>query len=280
MGGGGNMTKQEQTAREMAFIKERIEKLPHAWTSSDLLKTEFPPIPWVVPGFITTGLTIIAGAPKLGKSWLILGIAIALSLGGRVFGRISVPRCKVLFLALEDTPRRLKERLDRMQAIGTELLYIPTQWPKGKDCVDYLDAWMLKHPETKAVFIDTLQKVSGVEDGNSYQETYSSAAALKSLADRYGIAIVAVHHTRKMATEDFLHSVSGSVGLTGAADTVITMKRPRGQDDGVLSITGRDVEENEWGIRFAPEIGTWELLPEVPQTPSMCSRSVDGGPRR
>jgi RecA-family ATPase len=263
------MTDREKTAREMAFIQTTMDKLPASPSAHELMATNFPPIPWIVPGFITTGLTIIAGAPKLGKSWLILGVAWALGIGGRVFGRIKVPECEVLFLALEDTNRRLKERLIKIGANGPSKLFMPTLWPKGGEGIIYLDAWMLKHPDTKAVFVDTLQRISGVEDSNSYQQTYDSAAALKKLADKYGIAIIVVHHTRKMATEDFLHSVSGSVGLTGAADTIITMTRPRGQDEGVLNITGRDVEENEYGIRFCPDIGTWELMDTVPETPSM-----------
>jgi RecA-family ATPase len=219
------------------------------------------PIPWVVPGFITTGLTILAGAPKLGKSWLILGMAWALSVGGRVFGHIDVKPCEVLFLALEDTPRRLRDRLIQMQAKGSGRLYMPTHWPRGSEAISYFDAWMLKHPNTKAIFIDTLQKVSGIEDTNAYAETYDAVARLKGIADKYGVAMVVVAHTRKaVVVDDFINKVTGSVGFTGAADTLIVMTRPRGGDDGVLSITGRDVEEAEHDIRFSPDIGTWELI--------------------
>lgn len=265
------MTK-EEVVRQAAYLSQMMAKLPSAPTSHDLLGKVFPPVAWVVPGFITTGLTIVAGAPKLGKSWLILGIAWALSVGGRVFGHIGVQAQEVLFLALEDTERRLKDRLGRLGAIGSSKLYLPTNWPVGNDAVAYLDAWMLKHPDTKAIFIDTLQKISGIEDANNYRETYNAASALKVFADKHGVAVVVVHHTRKMMAEDFLHTVAGSVGLTGAADTVITMTRPRGHNDGVMSITGRDVEEMEYGIRFAPEIGTWEMLPEVPERPSILAR--------
>jgi hypothetical protein len=134
---------------------------------------------------------------------------------------------------------------------------------------------MLANPGTRIIFIDTLQKISGVEDSNSYRETYNAAAELKRIADRYSIAIVVIHHTSKVSTTDFVHSVNGSVGLTGAADTVITIDRPRGQNDGVLKITGRDVEENEIGIRFDPDVGTWVKIDEVPSTPSVRSRGKD-----
>jgi RecA-family ATPase len=208
---------------------------------------------------------------------MILGFAWALALGGRVLGDIAVEQCPVLFLALEDTERRLKERLLKMKVPrGANKLELRTQWPKGGDGIQSLNAWMIARPETKAIFIDTLQKISGVEDSNSYRETYNSGAALKKIADRYGIAIIAIHHTSKVPTTDFVHSVNGSVGLTGSADTVITIERPRGQSDGVLRITGRDVEEAEVGIRFDPDIGTWKRLDDVPSTPSVRSKKKDG----
>jgi RecA-family ATPase len=269
------MTDREKTSREAAFIQETIAKLPKGPNGEELLSKEFPPIAWVIPGFITTGLTIIAGAPKLGKSWLILGIACALSVGGRVLGYVEVEKCDVLFLALEDTERRLKERLRRMQVTGIKNLHLRVTWPSRVLAVQYLNAWMLANPGTRIIFIDTLQKISGVEDSNSYRETYNAAAELKRIADRYSIAIVVIHHTSKVSTTDFVHSVNGSVGLTGAADTVITIDRPRGQNDGVLKITGRDVEENEIGIRFDPDVGTWVKIDEVPSTPSVRSRGKD-----
>lgn len=149
---------------------------------------------------------------------------------------------------------------------GSNNLDIRTAWPSGRECVEYLDTWLDEFRKTKAVFIDTLQKVSGVEDANSYRETYAAAAGLKRVADKYGVAVVVIHHTSKsLAAVDFVHTVNGSVGLTGAADTVITMRRMRMQADGVLSITGRDVEEKEYGIHFDPGIGTWTLLDEVPK---------------
>ena len=258
----------DQTSREAARINAMMKSMPKAPTASEIIEKEYPPVNWLIPGFITTGLTILAGAPKMGKSWMILNMAYAIAVGGRVLGHIAVEPAEVLFLALEDTERRLKSRLAMIEARPSTMLYMPTEWPRGVDAVKYLDLWMIDHPDTRAVFIDTLQKVSGVEDQNNYAETYNSAATLKRFADRNGVAVVCVHHTRKLVADDFLHSVAGSVGLTGAADTIITMTRARGETDGVLSITGRDVEEATHGIRFDTMLGTWRLLDFVPKKES------------
>ncbi|MFK4084162.1 hypothetical protein ACI2LF_08660 [Kribbella sp. NPDC020789] len=78
--------------------------------------------------------------------------------------------------------------------------------------------------------------------------------------DNYGIAVVLVHHLRKMAADDFTAELSGTNGIVGAADTIMALKRPRGEADGVLHITGRDVDEAERAMRFDSDNGTWELL--------------------
>jgi RecA-family ATPase len=255
----------EGVKRALVKNAQIVETLRHGKNSEQLMDTMFPPMSWIIPGFVVPGLTILAGPPKIGKSFLAMGMACALANGGRVFGEIKVDTAGVLLLALEDTERRLKERLLKMWVRGSTLMDIRTQWPSGRDCLDYLDAWLNEFPQTKAIFIDTLQKVSGVEDSNSYRETYLAAAALKKVADKYSVAIVAIHHTSKSVQSDFVHAVNGSVGLTGAADTVITMRRVRMQEDGILSITGRDVEEKEYGIHFDAGLGTWTLLAEVPK---------------
>ena len=251
--------------RQLAKQAETARRLRDGKTSEELLATEYPPIQWIVPGLILPGLTLLAGAPKTGKSWVALGMACAIACGGHVFGEIKVESREVLMLSLEDTERRIKDRLQKMWVRGSGKLHIRTRWPAGAECLRYIGEWMGEFPDTRAVVIDTLQKVMAIEDVNSYRETYAAGAALKKLADRHSIAIVAVHHTRKAQVGDFLNAVNGSVGLTGSADTIITMARDRMQPDGILSITGRDVEEREHGIHFDAAIGTWTLMDHVPK---------------
>jgi len=249
-GGGGQVA----TTRQVAF--------PRVWTCSELIESTFPEPVWAVPGLIPAGLTILAGSPKIGKSWLALHIATALSIGGAVLGQIKVPKAEdLLYLALEDTPRRLKNRLDKMGAISSVNLNIVTEWPRGPKAIELLDRWMEAHPDTKVVIIDTLQRVRALGDHPpSYAEDYSEVGLLKSFADRHGIAVIVLTHTRKMAADDYLHMVTGTTGISAAADTVICLTRTRGQADAVLSATGRDIDEQELALRFDTEIGTWNIL--------------------
>jgi AAA domain len=235
------------------------------WTACELLTTEFPEPRWAVPGILAEGATLLAGAPKLGKSWMALNIAVAISSGGRALGLVEVKQGPVLYLALEDTPRRLQSRL-RM-VLGED------QAPSGlhfwTECdpipdggAERIAGWLELHRDARMVVIDVLTRIRGrVGDRTDrYQADYHAMAAVKAVADDYSVPVLVPHHTRKAAADDFLETVSGTHGLAGAADAVVVLKRSRGSADAVLQITGRDVEEAEYALRFSPDIGTWTLL--------------------
>jgi len=243
-----------------------------AWTAAELMAADFAPPRWAVPGLICEGVTLLTGPPKVGKSWLSLGLAVAIATGGEAMGRIRVQQGPVLYLALEDTARRLKSRLGKV--LGD------TPPPKGltlvTECAPFpagaaeIGLWLDEHPDARMVIIDVLAKVRGATPPGTapYDADYAAIGRFKSLADRYGVAVVLVHHVRKMASDDFLAEVSGTHGLAGAADATLAIKRGRGQADGVLHVTGRDVDEAEYAAAFDPEYaaafdpehGTWNLL--------------------
>jgi hypothetical protein len=211
------------------------------------------------------GLTLLAGAPKLGKSWLALNVATAVAYGGTALDKIGVDRGEVLYLALEDPPRRLQRRL-RMILGGEPApdgLFIETVWPRLLEggC-GALEAWVDGHPECRLLVIDVFAKVRGIPDANAnrYEADYAAMASLKAIADKYALAILVVHHTRKAAADDFIDSVSGTQGLAGAADAVLVLSRARGSADAKVHVTGRDVEEAEYAMQFDPVQGTWSLL--------------------
>lgn len=247
---------------------ERIGREAGAyWTAADLMGTEFPEPRWAVPGLVAEGLNLLVGSPKLGKSWLCLGLAVAVASGGRALGKIEVERGEVLYAALEDNPRRLQRRL-RTVLQGDPVpdgLHIATSLPRLPDLYNYLAGWLEAHPGARLVIVDVLRKVRPLGDGkgNAYNEDYDSMGALKTLADRYGVAVIAVHHTRKMADEtDVFNEVSGSTGLTGAADAILIAKRARNTAEAVLHLTGRDVTEHDYGLSWDSTTCSWALLDE------------------
>jgi hypothetical protein len=231
-----------------------------AWTAAELLDHEFPPVKWIVQDLVSTGLTILAGAPKLGKSWLAMNMSLGVSSGGSVLGKIPVEKTGVMYLALEDTGRRLQERLKRLNASRLDNLHFFTEWT-GKTAG--LAAYLRQHRDIRLVVIDTWGRftIPLIKDHNSYSETTKCAAELKAIADELDIAILLITHTRKGSTSgsDWIDGVLGSQGLSGAADSTIVLRRSRGNRQADLQATGRDITEKELVLSFDVDAGEWSI---------------------
>jgi hypothetical protein len=242
---------------------ERSGRIPETVTAADLMAVELPPVRWVVPGVLPEGVTLLAGKPKLGKSWLALGICVAVASGGVALGTRQVEQGDVLYLALEDNRRRLQKRLGKMlREPAPEGLEMATAWPKlDEGGVEALAQWLGGHPEARLVAVDTLAKTRPRTRGqNVYQEDYAALEELLPLAAEHRVAIVVVHHTRKMAATDPLDEISGSTGLTGGVDGVLVLKRDRGKADAVLHVDGRDIEEPaEYALKWDAETAGWSI---------------------
>lgn len=239
------------------------------WSAVDLLAAQFPEPRWAVPGLVAEGLTLLVGSPKLGKSWLALGLAVAVASGGRALGKLPVEPGGAVYLALEDPPRRLQRRLTSvLQGNGTpERLFFATEWPTiPLGGAEQLDERLSAHPEIRLVIVDVFAKIRGLigDRGNLYQADYATVAVLKEVADKHSVAMLVLHHDRKAGSDDFVDTVSGTSGIAGAADAIILMSRARNSAEAKLAITGRDVEEAEYALRFNAGAGTWCLLDGPP----------------
>lgn len=229
-----------------------------------ILETDYPEPRWAVRGLIPQGVTFIAGPPKLGKSIFALNIAVAVAEGGRALSHFEVEAGSVLVLALEDGERRIQTRL-RYLTGGTvsSRLEIATEWPRlDQGGLEAIDAWIALHPDARLILVDTLKMLRPATNGhnrNAYDVDYEAIQPLTKIAcQRVPIGIV--HHTRKAIADDPLASVSGSYGLTGAADGVLVLSRRRNRSDATLSVIGRDVEEQELALEFKPDMYLWSVL--------------------
>ncbi len=224
-------------------------------TVQSLMGMDFPEPKWIIPSIIPEGLTILSGRPKIGKSILSVNLTIAVATGGRALGKIPVEKSGVLYLALEDTPRRLKKRFG-MALQGQEPpanLYLKTEFKTIRDGgLEQLKIWLKQHKDVGFVIIDTLAKIKGRAGRNSelYMDDYADISKIKQIADKHDIAILVVHHTRKAESDDVFDMVLGTTGITGAPDTLIVLKKERGKADVTLHVCGRDVEEAELALKF------------------------------
>lgn len=229
-------------------------------TAADLDQQDIPPLQWAVPGVVPEGLVMLAGAPKTGKSWLVLALALGIASGGVALGRIRVDPRPVLYFALEDGHRRLQQRVRTL--LGGEpvpdRLTFQIKLPPGR-LTDVIRGWLTQNPDG-LVIVDTLGRARPPQRTTEpqYSADYRVMSALKELVDeRPGSSLLVVHHTRKQAAADPFDTVSGTTGLTGGVDTTLVLTRPRGEDEGVLEVTGRDVPEGSYAL--VSRGGSWEL---------------------
>jgi AAA domain len=228
-----------------------------AWLDAQV----FPPLAYAVPGLIPEGSVLLVGAPKIGKSWLVLAVGLAASDGGKALG-LDIPKRPVLYLALEDGDRRLQDRCRRLLAddpIPSEFEYLTRIEPSR--IIDTINIWLPWKHDPPLVILDTPGKVlPPTEHGEDrYQRDYRVGSALKQIVDsRPGMTLLINHRDRKASAEGFVDAVSGTHGLAGAADTIIVLARDRQEASGLLKVTGRDVAEGEYAVTFK-DGAVWEL---------------------
>ncbi|MCK1335738.1 AAA family ATPase [Bradyrhizobium sp. 38] len=228
---------------------------------------EFEPIKYVIPGYVAEGLTILGGRPKLGKSWLALDWVVAVASGGQSLG-VKCEQGDALYLALEDNQRRLQDRLrvvlPKLKSMRPDLsrLRLEPEAPKiGEGLVEFLDAWRTRVDDPRLIVVDTLAMVRPPKGRNqdSYAADYAALSPLQQYASAHRLAVVVVTHVRKMEASDPLEMISGTNGLTGAADSIMVLDRAA--DGPKLYGRGRDVEEVEKALKF--DGGKWSVLGNV-----------------
>jgi len=234
-------------------------------TAAEILATDYPPLKWVVPQIIPEGLTKIDGSPKVGKSWLALHLASCVSHGGYFMGSIEVEQKEVLYLALEDSFSRIKDRIIKQGGHANDKLFIetPKSWKGG---IGALKSYVKQYPNTGLIIIDTLFKFSPLEDSNEYSKTYKPLSIIQEIAAETRIPIILIHHTRKGANnntgENWADEGMGSTGFAAAVDTTILLQKKDGKNEGSIRIKGRDIEEKSYDITFDKEICTWRIIGE------------------
>jgi hypothetical protein len=229
----------------------------------------FPPIKNVIPGIIVEGLTLLAGKPKIGKSWLVLHAALAVACGGFTLGDIHCAEGDVLYCALEDTPRRLQTRLTKLCGLppwNVKRLDFYCELPRLADGgLVILEDWIRSKPQPRLIVVDVLTMVRSQKkkDQTNYESDYAAVLQLRELAGRNGIAIVAICHLRKGDSDDAFDTVSGTLGLTGAPDSVLVLKRDTASGAIILHGRGRDLVEIEKAMMFDPDTCVWRIAGEA-----------------
>lgn len=232
------------------------------FSMSDLYENVYDSRPPIVDGLLYAGTYLFVGAPKVGKSFFMAQLAYHVSMGIKLW-EYEVKKGTVLYLALEDTEKRLQERLFRMYGTDSAENLHFTIWAKqlGSGLDEQLQRFVNEHPDTKLIIIDTLQKVREAGgDKFSYANDYEIVGKLKQFADKNHICLLLVHHTRKQQAEDKFDMISGTNGLLGAADgALLLQKEKRTSDAATLDISGRDQQDQRLHLRRDADRLIWQF---------------------
>jgi hypothetical protein len=221
-------------------------------SAGDLRDMQFENTEFIIDKILPVGMTLLIGAPKVGKSWLLLLLADCITMAFPLFDHTVSVQFPVLYYTLEDSVRRCKYRLNKINSGWSKNMYFSeTAKGTGRLIQD------IKTFNVKVVIVDTFGAFATVQDGNDYYETTRIIREIKEIADTMKVAIILVHHTRKNTSSDgdWTSEVMGSQGLVGASDCIIYLKRNRNSMDGRLFITGRDISDSHIDIYF--DNGIW-----------------------
>lgn len=235
-----------------------------------LMNTVLPPIRFVIFQLLPQGLHVLAGAPKVGKSWLSLWLCLQVA-KGKLAWEFPTTQGDVLYLCLEDSYSRIQNRLLDITDDAPPNLFFATMSEKLHSGLEQqIERFLISHPDTALIVIDTLQRIrGGVNDANPYASDYRDLGILKELADRHRIAILLIHHLRKMNDDDPMNMISGTTGISGATDTnFVLRKSKRSSNSATLYCTGRDIEYRELLLEFDGTEHVWKLREDSVEQPA------------
>lgn len=244
------------------------ERNLQAIDGATLMGLHLEPTRFCVDTLLPQGVCFLGGASKIGKSWMVLDWCVRIAKGEPVWG-LPTQKGTTLYLCLEDTLRRVQDRLNRIteEVPGNAYFSAQAETMAG-GLLEEIRRFVGQHPDTVLVAVDTFAVVRALGGDQTYGSDYQEVRQLKALADELKITLLMVHHVRKLGDSDPLNRLSGTTGIVGAADTVLILERSRRSADcATFYATGRDTEYREMELRFHRETCSWELLSDTLEQP-------------
>ena len=235
-----------------------------------LMDTRLPRRSFCIETLLPEGISMLGGAPKVGKSWMVLLLALQVAKGEPLWN-LPTKQGTVLYLALEDSLSRLQDRVNRLTGEApASIHFATTAGTIGDELCMQISKFKLENPDTVLVIIDTFQIVRNRGVETSYANDYEEVRELKALADDLKISLLLVHHLRKQGDSYPLNKLSGTTGISGAMDAVFILDRSkRNANCATLFCTGRDIESREIEIQLKKENCEWELKSDSLEEPTL-----------
>lgn len=235
-----------------------------------LMDMRLVPTRFCVETLLPQGVSMLGGAPKIGKSWMVLDLCIRIAKGEKIWN-LTTKKGTTLYLCLEDPLRRVQERLNRItDEVPPNVFFAVTAGTLTDGLDDQIRNFVSEHPDTVLVAIDTFQIIRNRTADTSYANDYEEVRQIKALADELGISVLLVHHLRKQGDSDPLNKLSGTTGISGAMDTLFILDKSRRNAAGATLIcTSRDTGYRELELQLSPETCVWNLVSDSLESPQL-----------
>ena len=253
----------------IAKTHENGKKIFSTIDGETLMSLPLQPLSFVVDTLLSQGLHILAGSPKVGKSWLALWMAVTVAKGEPLWG-MNTRQGSTLYLCLEDSMLRVQNRLFEITEDAPASVHFCTEsFVLGNGLEEQIENFIAEHPDTELIIIDTLQMIRGNGYENTYANDYRDLSVLKKLANKYSIAILLIHHLRKEPDADVFNRISGTTGISGAVDSSFTLiEDGRGSGRAKLYCIGRDIEYREIELTRGSD-NVWEMDSDSHEAPEL-----------
>jgi len=256
------LTAKEETGKSTDFTPLKDYQL------EEFLKIKYPKVKYLIQDILPEGLSILAGAPKIGKTFFALNMALSIASGTKTLGILNTEKVGVAYFALDEKDQFVQEKINSIiQAQGLKdipdnfrLIFDINKMTEGgyEQITNYLD----EHPDIKLLIIDTMGRIKKPGKlGNAYEQDVESIGQIQSICNKKNVSILLIHHLKKGRHEDYIENLSGSMGISGTVDTILHLDRARGEQEGNLKVTGRLIkEEQDLAIKFHKDLLNWQIL--------------------
>ena len=221
---------------------EQVEKHVPATSAAELMEMTIAPKEFVVRELLAPGLSMLGGAPKCGKSWFVLDLCVHVATG-EPFLDFPVTKGSAWYISLDDPIGNLEDGLEKN-----------------------LNNFIEQNKDLKLIVIDTFQLARGTNRESNYPNDYADTQKLKKIADKHKVAILLVHHLRKMHDPDPVNMLSGSTGLSGGVAGNFVMYHAPQEEVMRLYCKCRSTKPRILELRFDETACVWEKLSDSRET--------------
>lgn len=235
-----------------------------------LMDMRIKPISFCIDSLLPQGVSMLCGAPKIGKSWLVLDWCVRIAKGEEGWN-FKTTKGTTVYLCIEDNLSRIQQRLNEItDEVPNNVFFATSSCSLPDGLAEQIKSFVAEHKDTVLVVIDTFQMIRSKNKDTTYANDYQEIEELKRLADKLKISLLLVHHLRKQGDNDPLNKISGTTGISGAVDTTFILdKSKRSQNNATMICTGRDIEYRELELNFSKDNHIWDLVSDSVESPEI-----------